>query len=139
MRLCEYLIENGADVNHPLPGTGETPLHAAISTTNREEYTGIVKLLLARDADPKRFTVPGQDTDKYMRDCRSKGETPLHRAAAFGNEDDIQLLLKAGAKIDALDVNGDSPLSWASWYLRPSAILRLLCYGRFYIHPERRK
>lgn len=27
-QLCQFLIENGADVNHPLPDTGETPLHA---------------------------------------------------------------------------------------------------------------
>ena len=27
------------------------------------------------------------------------------------------------------DANGDSPLSWASWHLRPGKILDLLCYG----------
>ena len=32
-----------------------------------------------------------------MRDCRTKGETPLHRAAAFGGEETIDLLLAAGA------------------------------------------
>lgn len=74
-----------------------------------------------------------------MRDCRTKGESPLHRAAAFGNEEDIQLLLDARAVIDAKDANGDSPLSWAGWYLRPGAIIGLLCYRPFGIHPERRK
>jgi len=34
-------------------------------------------------------------------------------------------------------MNGDSPLSWASWHLRPDAILRKLCYGGFAIRPER--
>ena len=33
--------------------------------------------------------------------------------------------------------NGDSPLSWASWYARPDSILRRLCYGTFTIHPDR--
>jgi len=138
-RLCEYLIENGADVNCPLPETGETPLHAALSKANRWKYTPLVKLLLARGADPNRATIPGQETGGFMRDCRTKGETPLHRAAAFGNEEDIQALLNAGARIDALDANGDSPLSWASWYLRPGAVLALLCHGPFRIHPDRRK
>lgn len=73
-----------------------------------------------------------------MRDCRTKGETPLHRAAAFGDEEAIQLLLDAGAVIDAKDMNGDSPLSWASWYCRPDAILRKLLYGGFRIHSERK-
>ena len=138
-RLCEYLIENGADVNLPLAGTGETPLHAALSKANRWKYTPLVKLLLARGADPNVATIPGEETGGFMRDCRTKGETPLHRAAAFGNEEDIQILLDAGAKIDAQDANGDSPLCWASWYLRPGAVLGLLCHGPFQINSERRK
>jgi ankyrin repeat protein len=73
-----------------------------------------------------------------MRDCRTKAETPLHRAAAFGNEETIQLLLEAGAAIDAKDMNGDSPLSWASWYQRSDSILRKLCYGNFSIRAGRR-
>jgi ankyrin repeat protein len=43
-----------------------------------------------------------------MRDCRTKGETPLHRAAAFGDSESIKLLLDAGAIIDARDANGDT-------------------------------
>jgi ankyrin repeat protein len=62
----------------------------------------------------------------------------LHRAAAFGTAETIQMLLDAGADVEAKDVNGDSPLSWASWYLRPDSILRLLCYGDFSIRPNRR-
>jgi hypothetical protein len=71
-----------------------------------------------------------------MRDCRTKGETPLHRAAAFGDEEAIQLLLDACAAIDAKDTHGDSPLTWASWHLRPVSMLRKLCYGNFRIHPN---
>lgn len=138
-RLAEYLIENGADVNHPLADTGETPLHAALCKTIRWKYTPVVKLLLAHGADPNRPTLAGRETGGFMRDCRTKGETPLHRAAAFGNEEDLQCLLDAGAKVDALDANGDSPLSWASWYLRPTSILGPLCYGEHYIHPGRCK
>ena len=71
-----------------------------------------------------------------MRDCRTKAETPLHRAAAFGTERSIQLLLDAGAVRDAKDMNGDSPLTWASWHLRPASVLKKLCYGDFSIHPD---
>jgi len=63
-------------------------------------------------------------------------ETPLHRAAAFGDEEAIQMLLDAGAVIDAKDMNGETPLSWASWHLRPAPILRKLCYGDIRIHPQ---
>jgi len=61
----------------------------------------------------------------------------LHRAAAFGSEEIIQRLLRAGAVIDARDVNGDTPLGWASWHTRPDAILRLLCYGDFHVRAGR--
>jgi ankyrin repeat protein len=128
-RLCQFLIENGADVNHPLPDTGETPLHAALCKANRPAYNHVLKVLLANGADPNCATKPSAETGAFMRDCRTRAETPLHRAAAFGAEQTIQLLLDAGAILDARDMNGDSPLSWASWHLRPGAILKKLCYG----------
>jgi len=137
-QLCQFLIEHGADVNHPLPDTGETPLHAALCTANRPSYDLVVKVLLANGANPNCVTKASAETGGFMRDCRTKAETPLHRAAAFGSEETIQLLLDAGATIDAKDMNGDSPLTWASWHLRPDSILRKLCYGDFSIHPERR-
>jgi ankyrin repeat protein len=122
-------------VNRPGEETGETPLHAALCKANRPVYDRVVEVLLAGGANPNTATKPDVETDCFMRDIRTKGETPLHRAAAFGTEKAIQLLLDAGAKIDAKDMNGDSPLSWASWHLRPAAILRKLCYGPFRIHP----
>jgi len=135
-RLCEFLLENGADANLPLPDTGETPLHAALSSTRRAQRL-VVKVLLARGANPNQATKTGAETGAFMRDCRTRGETPLHRAAAFADEGTIQLLLDSGAKIDAKDVNGDSPLTWGSWHQRPDSILRKLCYGSFFIRPER--
>jgi uncharacterized protein len=137
-RLCQFLIENGSDVNKGLDDSGETPLHAAISKTDRVTYDPVVKVLLANGADPNRATTPNVETGAFMRDCRTKGETPLHRAAAFGSEDTIKMLLEAGAKIDAKDMNGDSPLGWGSWYGRPDNILRMLCYGDFHIREGRK-
>jgi ankyrin repeat protein len=137
-RLCQFLIENGADVNLPQPDTGERPLHAATCKANRPAYTLVLKVLLAAGADPNCATRPARETGAFMRDPRTRAETPLHRAAAFGTEEAIQMLLDAGARIDARDMNGDSPLTWASWHLRPDSILRKLCYGDFTIHPDRR-
>lgn len=132
-QLCQFLIEQGAGVNHPLPDTGETPLHASLSKSNRPAYNLVVQVLLAHGADPNIATIPGIETGSFMRDCRTKGETPLHRAAAFGTVDAIQMLLKAGAVIDTRDMNGDAPLSWASWYHRSGQVLRLLSYGPYRI------
>lgn len=130
-QLCEFLIEHGADVNHPQPETGETPLHAALCKADNPVCNRVLKVLLDHGADPNRTTRPGTETGSFMRDCRTKGETPLHRAAAFGDVETIQLLMNAGAVVDAKDAHGDTPLSWASWHLRSRAILKLLCYGRY--------
>lgn len=135
-RLCKFLLERGAKVNEPLLDTGETPLHAALCKTDRVVYDRVVRVLLSHGANPNCATKPGITTGSFMRDCRTKGETPLHRAAAFGDSDTISMLLDAGAVIDAKDMNGDSPLSWASWYLRPVTILRQLTFGEFRIHPQ---
>lgn len=135
-QLCQFLIEQGADVNHALADTGETPLHAALCKANRPVYDQVVGLLLAHGANPLCITRPGAKTSAFMRDCRTRAETPLHRAAAFGSEKSLQLLLDAGADREAKDMHGDSALNWASWHLRPPSVLRLLCYGSFSIHPD---
>ncbi|RXH55359.1 ankyrin repeat domain-containing protein [Granulicella sibirica] len=135
-RLCHFLLEQGANPNHTDSENGETPLHAALCTNDRAAHDQVLAVLLAAGADPNAATRPGADTGGFMRDVRTKGETPLHRAAAFGTEDTITMLLDAGASKELRDANGDSPLSWASWYLRPNPILRLLLFGNYRIHPQ---
>jgi ankyrin repeat protein len=130
-RLCQFLIERRADVNKPLADTGETPLHASLCKADRKHHDQVLKILLSNGANPNCATRPAVETEAFMRDVRTRAETPLHRAAAFGNENTIQMLLDAGARREAKDMNGDSPLTWASWHLRPRTILRLLCYGPF--------
>lgn len=137
-RLSKFLIEQGADPNHAEAGTGETPLHSALCTPERLAHNLVLKVLLAAKANPNIATNPDVETGAFMRDCRTKGETPLHRAAAFGDEEAIQLLLDAGARLDVKDMHCDTPLSWASWYGRSTPILRLLCYGEFRVHPQRK-
>jgi ankyrin repeat protein len=137
-QLCEFLLESGADANGADPNTGETALHAALCTADRPGCGLAAKVLIAAGANPNRTTKPGAETGGFMRDCRTKGETALHRAAAFASEDTIQLLLDAGATVDARDVNGDTPLGWASWYTRADTVLRKLCYGQFHVRDGRK-
>jgi ankyrin repeat protein len=133
-QLCQFLLEHGADANFAEAGTQETPLHSALAKGGGAGLL-VASVLLAHGADPHRVTLPGVETGAFMRDCRTKAETPLHRAAAFCSEPTIQLLLQAGADVEARDMHGDTPLSWASWYQRPASVLRLLCYNGFRIHP----
>ena len=129
--LWEYLLQQGADASYPDAETGETPLHLVLSKADRPVNYEIVRLLLQAEADPNSRTKPGVETGAFMRDVRTRQETPLHRAAAFGDAETIGLLLNAGADRQIRDMNGDTPLSWASWYLRPRPILAMLCYGQF--------
>ena len=134
-RLTQFLIEQGADPNVPLSDTGESPLHVAVCRPGPRSER-VVHVLLGAGARTDAVTIPGVETGCFMRDVRTRGETPLHRAAAYSGEATIRALLEAGAQLEARDANGDSPLSWASWHRRPTYLLDLLCFGEHGVHPE---
>jgi ankyrin repeat protein len=130
-KVCDFLIKHGAEVNSRVSETGETPLHNALAKAGRPYYIYVVRLLIEHGADVNAKTIPGKETGAFMRDVRTKGETPLHRAAAYADEATIKLLLDNGADREARDAHGDSPLTWASEHLRPGTILQLLSFGEF--------
>ena len=131
-KVVDFLISHGADVNWSIPETGETPLHSALCKAGRPYFLYVIKLLVENGADVNARTIPGGESGAFMRDVRTKGETPLHRAAAYGDEAMIQYLLEKGADKEARDANGNSPISWASEHLRPGSILHLLSFeGQF--------
>lgn len=134
-QLCEFLIESGASARFAHPTTGETPLHSAVTNDDRLRYDLVVKVLLRAGANPNAVTKPGASTDAFMRDARTRGETPLHRGAFFGTPETISLLLDAGANREAQDAFGETPLAWASWARRPVEVLRTLLYAEHRIHP----
>ena len=132
-KVCDFLINKGADVNTKVEKTHETPLHNALSKAGRPYYFYAVKLLVDNGANVNAKTIPGIETGAFMRDVRTKGETPLHRAAAYADEKTIVYLLENGADKEMKDANGDSPLTWASEHLRSGAILSLLSYEKFHV------
>ncbi len=136
--MCQFLLEQGAPVEGVASDSGETPLLSSLVSEDRVVHDPVTRVLLAAGANPNARTHPGIETGAFMRDARTRGETPLHRAAAFGGVDTIRMLLDAGAAIDARDAQGDSPLSWASWHRRSPEVLRLLCFGPHAIHPGHR-
>lgn len=128
-KICGFLIDHGADVNFAHPDNSETPLLCALCKAGRPHYIQTLRVLLDHGADANAQTKPNLETASFMRDIRTRGEKPLHRAAAYGDEAMIQLLLDFGADKEARDANGDSPLTWASHHLRPGSILALLSHG----------
>jgi len=125
----KWLLDKGENANFTFTNTGENALHYTISKTSEmDERAEIVKILIAAGIDVNKKTLAGKPTLCFMRDAYLKGESPLHRAAAFGNVTIIKMLLDAGAELSMKDANGDTPISWGSWYLRDADILRLLIY-----------
>ncbi len=124
-----WLLEKGEDANFSFAATGENALHYTISKTSEmAEREEIVRILIAAGTDVSKKTIPGVSTLCFMRDAYLKGETPLHRSAAYGSTAIIKMLLDAGADPSTKDVNGDTPISWGSWHLRDADALRLLLY-----------
>lgn len=125
----KWLLDKGENANFSFTDTGENALHYTLSKTSEmDDRTEITKALIAAGTDVNKKTLAGKPTLCFMRDAYLKGESPLHRAAAYGNATIIKMLLDAGADPSMKDANGDTPISWGSWHLRDSDVLRLLIY-----------
>ena len=125
----KWLLGKGENANFSFTDTRENALHYTLSkTTEIDDRAEIVKVLIAAGTDVNKKTLAGKSTLCFMRDAYLKGESPLHRAAAYGNATIIKMLLEAGAEASMKDANGDTPISWGSWHLRDNDVLRLLIY-----------
>ncbi|HEX7705465.1 MAG TPA: ankyrin repeat domain-containing protein [Thermoanaerobaculia bacterium] len=132
-KMCDFLIQNGANVRAAHPETGETPLHNALAKAGRPYFLFVIRRLVEAGADVNARTTSGKETGAFMRDVRTRGETPLHRAAAYASAETIEYLLAHGADRAARDAHGASPLTWASEHLRPGRILQLLAFDEHQI------
>jgi cytohesin len=126
LESARLLLEQGAaDPHRGRDESGETPLHHAVVGDEPGRFE-LVKLLLEKGADPNARTIPGVASFNFWRDVRTRGETPLHRAAAYASQETIAILLAAGADPTLRDANNDSPVTWASWHRRSKEIVDLL-------------
>ena len=132
LECARLLLKGGADVNRENEHNHETALHYAAAGDNTE----MVKLLLEHKADVGAKTKPRMRTYFLWRDARVRGETPLHRAAAWGSPEVIRLLLDAGADPKTIDINKDTPLSYASWHMRDKSVIDMLSYEGSGVGPD---
>ncbi len=130
----ELLLSKSADPNLGRLESGETPLHHVLSGIGTDDdQLQIVTALLQAGANLNQKAKTGVISYNFMRDVRVRGETPLHRAAAYASKTIVEVLLEAGADRSIRDANGDSPLSWGSLHVRDSDVLKLLCFDEFRI------
>ncbi|PWW74643.1 ankyrin, partial [Tuber magnatum] len=93
---CDLLVSAGADV-FPSDHRGETILHWAA----KRGFRGLVWQLIEE---------AGMSVDIH----ENYGNTPLHCAVFFGQEDTVRLLLRAGANPNARNRVGMTALHWAA-------------------------
>lgn len=111
---AKFLIECGADVNaRDEPFAAKSPASKLIDQWVRriERVPGLRPFM------------------KKIIHARYTGDTPLHCAAREGRDEVVELLLKAGAKVDAADDKGMTPLHWAAFRGQHAVIERLVQAG----------
>eukprot|EP01122_Echinamoeba_exundans_P000479 TRINITY_DN10425_c0_g1_i1.p1 TRINITY_DN10425_c0_g1~~TRINITY_DN10425_c0_g1_i1.p1 ORF type:complete len:759 (+),score=115.21 TRINITY_DN10425_c0_g1_i1:88-2364(+) len=104
----QLALDGGQLTNPPR----ESHVAHELSVSNHHE---ILKMLLEVYAD-----------DYDLEVLRPGRETPLHPAAFYGSTECVDILLKHGAKIDAVDELGRTPLHNAANQLEHAALKRLL-------------
>jgi ankyrin repeat protein len=117
------LLAHGANPNRGRGESLETPLHHALAGGADIE---VIRLLIDSGADVNARTTPGVCSHNFYGSTPTRGETPLHRAAAFASIEIVRLLLEAGADGAARDVHGESSHIWAGWYRREKELVELL-------------
>lgn len=103
------LLEAGADINTPDTFIGLTPLMNSAGNRN----VAAVKLLLAKGASVNAVSKTEGLPKIQTGTVEFGGWTALLMASAFGPPEAVRVLLDAGARIDAQDYRGFTPLMLA--------------------------
>lgn len=102
VELAGLLLRHGASTTNPLSG-GFTLLHQAVAAG----HVALTASLLKHKADPNAQQLPGGRGNPLA------GDTPLHLAARRGNTNLMDMLIQAGARLEATNALGQTPLGVA--------------------------
>jgi parallel beta-helix repeat protein len=109
--ITRMLVDHGADVNYQKQ-EGRAALHVAVDTGE----TKCLKVLLEVEGSNPDIVAGG-------------GKTPLHQAAAGGNDPAVQALLAHGANLNIRDADGITPAGHARKGGHDSTLALLLEHG----------
>jgi ankyrin repeat protein len=122
VEIMDCLIKAGANVNE-VDYNGDTPLFCAVANIETEAVIHLIENV----------------ADVNLCECGSKGRSPLHAAAEYGNLEILDCLIKAGANVNLLDSDSATPLFRAVTRDKTEAAIHLIrngsdvnvCEGRF--------
>jgi ankyrin repeat protein len=98
--ILRLLLDHGADANVVSKNAIQVrPLHSAVAHRQPEVALAMAEILLAN----------GAEVDVKQ----NGGWTPLHQAAAHGQNEMVKLLLKHGANVNANNDDGKTPIKMA--------------------------
>ena len=111
LEIVELLMRSGADVNAQ-DNRGNTPLHTAA--------------LLDRSDVVAQLISYGAVVGVVIDEGSFSGATPLHKARSAHV---VQLLIAAGADVNAPDSRGNTPLHYAELHANHETVMALLGFG----------
>ena len=115
MKIIEYLVEQGANINLPNPNhRNVTPINnVAASLLLGENHKNMLEKLINLGAD---INIPDQNLN-----------TPLLNCLIYTRfEDSIEFLIDKGSDLSATDVDGRTALHSASLYNFPNIVCKIL-------------
>ena len=119
LAVVTYLLDQGSRINHQARSFNDTALYLACCKGHSE----VVQVLLERGADPT------------LRDLH--GWTPLITASCHGRLEVVVCLLRhGGSSLDAVNNEGSTALSWASYQGRSGLVRLLLQAGADFTIPN---
>lgn len=125
-QIVQLLLDAGGDIATVHPRRG-TPLHMACAA--RDANPLIVRALIAAGADVhSKFAGYGPLAHRLASGLDGDMQ-PIHYAASAGNVASVQLLLDAGADIEAATRNGIRPVDNAVLTMRKDVLLLLIGAG----------
>ena len=154
-QLAEAVIDGNEALARELVAAGANPNAEddrglpLLQWAMRQDDRGAFRLLLALGADPARGDRDGRTALHLAAMGRSQGwldvllehgmspdtpntvtgATPLYDALRADSEDNIDVLMKAGARLDVADRTGSTPLHQAALVKDTGAVLRFLEAG----------